>query len=914
MSGLTGIGRGIRAGVRRLFQLPPRTRDLTDADADAELDAFLQARIEHLVASGMTPADARAEALLRLGAPLDDVRASLHRSAGRREGCLRVLQWADAVRADARFALRQFARAPGFTATAALVLAVGIGATTAIYSAVQAVVLRPLPVAQPDRLYALWESSPERGADQEAVSAANYLDWKERVSAFADVEAYGSGLMQMTVTGLGEPLVLEAVSVTGGFFSMLGVRPMLGRDFTEEETWAEATWRAGESPLLLTARTWRRVFGGDESAIGRTVEVNGGRFRIVGVMPEGFVFPSEAVEVWAPFGWPSEARQSGWFRQSRWIRPVARLAPGVTPERAGAELTAVAAQVGSEHPAADTGMEAGISPLHTFLSGDSRAPLLILLGAVGLMLLIACANVGNLLLVRTSSRRQELAVRAALGAGRGRLVRQMLTESLALALLGGVFGVMLGVAGTRLLERLQPDGLLRVTRFPIDAGVVAFAILVTGIAALIFGAFPAVFARRAGSGLQEAGRTATAARGTRRIVGGLVVAEVALATLLVLGAGLLVRSTIELRQVNPGFDPDGVMAISLNLPGARYRGPPAVMAFVDAVVARARAVPGVESVAVSSGLPLRDRGSASDFSVAGRLPGEAGTEGVVRSVTPAYFEAMGVPLLAGRGFTDADVFLDRWDEHRGDRVALINDAMAREYFPGENPIGQRITTDRTPDSTSVWRTIVGVVGDERQSAIAMPAQVELIEPFGQAVERGIHLYVRVGSGDPTRLLPIIRSIVRDLDPLLPIVDAVAMEDVVADSMARDRFIMLLLASFASVALLLAIVGVYGVTAQAARQRLPEFGLRMALGARASDILWLTLRRTLVLVVTGLVAGLAAALVATRAMSGLLYGITPNDPATFLTVTSLMILAGLAATWLPARYAARLDPAATLRAE
>jgi putative ABC transport system permease protein len=916
MSGTPEMGHGIRAGVRRLFRLPPRTRAMAGDDADAELDAFLEARVEQLTARGMPPAEARAEALRRLGAPLDDVRASLQRSAGRREERRRALDWAAALLGDVRFALRQFARAPGFTVTAVLVLALGIGATTAIYSAVRAVVLRPLPFAQPDRLYMLSQSDRAMGSTGETVSPPNYLDWKERVSSFADVEAYRDAPEQVTITGLGEPLVLESVSVTGGFFSMLGVRPMLGRDFTEAETWAEATWRAGETPLLLSARTWRTVFGGEESAIGRAVEVNGGHARIVGVMPEGFAFPSETVDLWRPTGWASENREQAWFRQGQSIRPIARLAPGATPERARAELAMVAAQLAQEHPATNTLMGTDLAPLHAFLVGDVRTPLLILLGAVGLLLLIACANVGNLLLVRTTARRRELAVRAALGAGRGRLVRQMLAESLVLALLGGAFGVALGVAGTRLLERLQPEGLLRVATFPVDAGVIAFAVLATAAAALFFGAFPALFARRAGPGetLQEGGRTGTIGSGTRRIVGGLVVAEVALATLLVLGAGLLVRSTMELRQVDPGFDPAGVVVVSLNLPGARYPGPPMVAAFYNELLARVRALPGVQSVAASSTLPLRDRGSVGDFFIAGRAPDEYGSEVLRRTMTPGYLETMGVPLLAGRGFRDADFFTERWDEPRGDRVVIVNEALARQYFPGEDPVGQRITTDRVPDSTSYWSTIVGVVGNERQSEIAMPSQIELIVPFGQSFERYMHVYVRMAGGEPTRIVPAVRGIVRGLDPDLPLVDAVAMDDVVADSMARDRFLMLLLASFAAVALVLALVGVYGVTAQAARQRMPEFGLRMALGARAVDILGLTLRRGFLLVVVGLGLGVAAALVATRAMTGLLYGITPNDPATFVIVTALVVAAGLVASWLPARRAARLDPATTLRAE
>jgi putative ABC transport system permease protein len=816
---------------------------------------------------------------------------------------------------DVRFAFRSFGRSRAFTVTAMLVLGLGIGANTAMFSAVRAVILQPLPFTDPGSLYMLWESNREEGREQETASPPNYLDWKERVSSFADVEAYNGSPHQVTLTGLEQPLVLEVTTVTGGFFSMLGVRPMLGRDFTEAETWASATWRAGETPLLLSATTWRTVFGADEAAVGRSLLYgNGVPARIVGVMPEGFAFPTDGVDLWAPFGWAEENRDAAWFRRAHSIRPIARLAPGVRPEQAAAELRSVAAQLEREYPELNRLMGAGISPLHEFLIGDTRTPLLILLGAVGLLLLIASANVGNLMLVRASARRRDLAVRSALGAGRGRLVRQMLTESLVLAALGGLVGIAFGIAGTRLLERFQPEGLLRVTSFPVEAGVIGFAIAATAAAAMLFGLFPTLLTRRTGPGevLREAGRTGGAGRQARRAVGGLVVAEVALAVVLVLGAGLLVRSIVELRQVDPGFDPDGVVAITLSLPGARYPGPPTVAAFYDELLTRVRALPGVASAAASSTLPLRERGFTSDFFIAGRAPDEYGTEVVRRRMTPGYLETMGVPLLAGRAFTDADIFTGRWDEPRDDRVALINEAMARQLFPGENPVGQRITTDRVPDSTSLWRTIVGVVGNERQSEIAMPAEIELIEP-GQSF--GVmHVYVRVAGGEPTSVLPAVRAIVQEIDSELPLYAAAAMEDVVTDSMARDRFLMLLLLAFAGVALVLALVGIYGVTAQAARQRLPELGLRKALGARAADLVRLTLGRSIVLVAIGLGTGIAAATVATRVMAGMLYGVAPNDPATFIAVPLLFAAAALGASWLPARRAGSVDPARTLQAE
>jgi putative ABC transport system permease protein len=898
------IASQIRHRLRALFR-----RDAIEQEMDEELALHLEMETEANLRRGMSPEAAHRQAVLAFGG-VEGTKEAVRDSRG-----VRPLE--DVAR-DVRFACRSFGRAPGFTITAVLVLALGIGATTSIFSAVRAVVLRPLPFAEPEHLYMLWQSNPEMGGARQMASRANYLDWKERVAAFADVEAYGSP-WQVPVTGLERPVALRAVNVTGGLFSMLGVRPMLGRDFTEAETWASATWRAGETPLLLSADTWRTVFGGDESVIGRSVGFNGGEARVVGVMPEGFAFPEEGIQLWIPTGWPDEARDAAWFRRSQSIWPVARLTDGVPPEQAAAELDAVTAQLEREHPELDGLMAAGMSPLQDFLLGDTRTPLLILLGAVGLMLLIACANVGNLLLVRASARRRALAVRAALGASRGRLVRQMLTESVVLAALGGAGGIFLGVAGTGLLERLQPAGLLRVTSFPVDGGVIAFAVAVTAGAAILFGTFPAFLARRAGPGeaLREAGRSGGAGREARRVVSGLVVAEVALAALLVLGAGLLVRSITELRQVDPGFDPEGVVAITLNVPGARYPRPEHVIPFYEEVLARVRALPGVASAAASSTLPLRNRGYTSDFFIAGRAADEYGTEVLRRSVTPGYFETMGVPLLAGRRLTEADAWIG--DPAAATRsgwsgVALINEAMARQYFPGEDPVGQRITLTRSPDSTSAWRTIVGVVGSERQSAIATPPQIELIEPFAQNPERDMYLYVRVARGDPIRIVPAVRSIIHDLDPALPLFGAVAMEDLVADSMARDRFLMLLLLGFAAVAVVLALVGVYGVTAQAARQRLPELGLRKALGAHDRDIVWLTLRRGLALVAMGVALGVSVALVATRALAGMLYGVTANDPATFAVVAVFLTTAGLAASWLPARRAARVDPADTLRAE
>lgn len=881
----------------RIASLLFRTRE--ERELDEELRFHLQMEEEASVRAGTERREARRRARIKLGG-LEQTKEAFRNARG-----VRPLE--DFHR-DVRLAFRSFRRSPVFVLTAVLVLAIGVGASTAIFSAVRAVVLRPLPFSDPDELFALWESNPLNGRDQELAAPANYLDWKERIESFSDMEAYHGAPWQVTITGLERPRVLRALNVTGGFFEMLGVRPALGRTFTDAETWAEATWRAGETPLLLSARAWRDLFEGSRDAIGTPLTMNGGPARVIGVMPDGFGFPSDDVDLWITFGWTADSRSASWFRRDHRIRPVARLASGATPEEAAQELDAVAAQLEVEHPRVNRLMRAGMAPLHSFLVGDTRTPLLVLLGAVGLMLLIACANVGNLLLVRASGRRREIALRLALGAGPGRLVRQMLAESVALATLGGVVGMALGVAGTRMLERVQPDGLSRVESFPIDTHVVGFAIAATLVAAVLFGTFPALLAGPSGprDALRGFSRRATG-MGVPRAVGGLVAAEMALAVMLALGAGLLVRSITTLRQVDPGFDANGILAVTLNIPGARYRGPGPVIEFYDEVLARIRAYPGVVSVAAASTLPLRERGATTDFSIAGRPPDEYGTEAVRRLVTPGYFETMGVPILSGRAISEAD-------DSDSERVALINESLARQYFPGEDPVGQRITTDRSPDANSGWRTIIGVVGDERQSTIAAPPHVEIIEPFVQNIDREMFVYARVADGAPTQFVPAIRTIVQEVDPELPLYGAVAMEDVVADSMALDRFLMLLLVAFAAVAMTLALVGVYGVTAQFARQRLPELGLRMALGASAANVARLTIGRTVVVVGVGLSLGLIGALMTTRVMAGLLYGVTPNDPVTFVAVITLLAAATLIASWLPVRRAAGADPASTLRGE
>ncbi|HEX2189455.1 MAG TPA: ABC transporter permease [Longimicrobiaceae bacterium] len=888
-------------GIRRIFRLPTSGATL-GGEVDDEIAFHLERRAEELAAGGMSPAAARAQAHREFGDAAEAKRelAEIGRRRLRRER--RTGAW-DALRQDAAFALRTLRRSPGFSAVAVLTLALAVGANTAIFSAVSGVLLRPLPFADPDRLVMLWEENPEK--DWHAVSAApaNLLDWREQVPAFQDVAGYAEFADRVTLTGAGEPQALSAAQVTGNFFSVLGVRAEHGRTLRDEETWA------GPEPVaVISRRAWIRSFGADPEVVGRVVQVDGRPVRVVGVVPPGIDLPVEGVDVWLPMAWDPAARQQTWFRRAHWVRPVARLRPGVPLDAADAQLQTVVRRLQAQYPETNRLMGAGMTPLHEFLVGDTRTPLLVLLGAVGLLLLLACANVGNLLLVRATGRQRELAVRSALGAGRRRLVRQVATESLVLSAVAGGAGLLLGWGGTRVLGALRPPELLAEGQIALDWRVLVYTLAVTAASGLLFGLVPAAWTSRAplGQGLRAGGRATGLGRNARRVTGALVVAEVAVALLLVVGAGLLLRSFRELREVEPGFESRGVLAVTLVLPAAEYDTDEKVAAFYGELVRRAGALPGVVDAGAVRKLPLTDPSWSSDFSVAGRGPDEYGVDVLHREVTPGYFRTLRVPLLRGRGFTPAD-------RAGAPMAVVVNEALARRYFPGEDPVGQRIAFDRVPDESSVWRTIVGVVGSERQDGLADEPRPEIFAPVAQDPTRGMVLVLRA-HGDPMTLAPAVRRTVAGLDPDLVPYEVQTLDGVRADSIARQRFLMALLAAFAGVALVLALVGVYGVLAQAVRQRAQEMGIRLALGARPRDVLWLVVRHGLALVAAGIGVGLGAALVATRAVESLLYGVRPTDPPTFAAVAGLLALAGLAAGVVPALRASRTEPATVLRAE
>jgi putative ABC transport system permease protein len=878
----------IRRLVKRLRAL--LWRGAVERELDEELRFHLELETTKNVEAGMSPADARRKALVDFGG-IEQTK-EVHRD-------VRGGRWIEEALADARYALRTLRRNPALAGAAILTLALGIGANTAIFSAVNAVILRPLPFPHPERLVMLSEDNAEKGWVRNVVAPANYLDWKERVKSFAEVAAYTGG-GGATISNQGVPQRVRVRGVSGNYFSVLGAQAEAGRTFEDGET-----WQTGTPVAVISHRFWLDAFGGDPATIGRTIPIDGRPTQIVGVMPARFSFAADTMDIWQPMGWDPQSRTQDFFRRAHWLRVIARLKPGVTPEAADAEFQTVVRRLQVEFPATNRVMGADLVPLHEFLIGDVRTALLMLQGAVALLLLIACANVGNLLLVRALGREREVSLRLTLGAGRARLVRQAFTESLVLSALGGAAGFALGWWGTRALAALQPAGMLPVADVPMDVRVLAAILSLTTLTGLIFGIAPALWSahRVPAEVLKEGGRSETG-HGIRRWGDALVAGEIALALMLTLGAGLLVRSFWRLQRVDPGVDSRGVLVVGIRL-GSGYQGnPSSTLAFFDALRERVRAMPGVSGASQGMIPPFGGTAFTSDFRIESHAPDDFGVEIARDRVTPDYFSTLRVPLKAGRFITEAD-------RMGATPVVVINEALARQQFKDRDPIGQRITFSRVADSTSVWRTIVGVVGDVHQTGLAVQPQIAAYEAFAQSPTSYMTLLVRT-PGDVESLVPGIRRIVGELDPNLALAQVQLLERLQERSIARQRFIMSLILVFAATGFLLALVGVYGVMAQMARRRTREMGIRLALGAQASDVQWLVMRHALAVVAAGLGIGLTAALGATRGIQTLLYDVAPTDPATFVVVPALLLLTALVASWLPALRASRTAPATTLR--
>ncbi len=873
----------LRIRLRSLFR-----RSTVEAELDEELRFHLERQVEALVAAGASPAEAARRARLAFGG-LEQVKEECRQARG--------VSALETAAQDLRYGLRMLRRTPLITTLAVLTLAVGLGANTAIFSAVNTVLLQPLPYPHPERLVVVWGARAGRRGSP--VSATNFLDYQEQSRAFEHMATFHSA--GFVLTG-GEPEWLRAGRVSPDFFKVLGVRAALGRTFAPEDGRA-----GGDKVVILGPGIWRRRFGADPAIVGKTLLLSTERYTVIGVLPAGFDFSVPGTfrpaEVWVPAVLTRDESQRG-HNALYWL---ARIRPGVSPRQAQADLQAVSDRLARAYPQVLAGLGVSLVPLREQGAGGVRPLLLILLGAVGFLLLIACANVASLQLARASTRQKEIALRLTLGAGRWRILRQLLTESLLLALLGGALGVLLAHWGVGLLSGLAPANLPRESLGGLDATVLAYSALLALVTGVLFGLAPAFQASAValGESLKEGGRSAAESVRGGRFRAGLMVAEVALALVLLAGAGLLARSFVRLLGEKRGFDVDPVLTVFVSLPRYAYPDARSQAAFQRQAIARLQAVPGVIAAGGIDDLPLTKDRDSSSFLVAGREPllPDHLPEAQIRTVTPGYFQALGIPVLRGRAIAATDTAA-------APAVLLINQALARRDFPGEDPIGKRLSLSVSPPS---WATVVGVVADVRDLGLEAPPEPEIYFPFEQSPVPYVNLVARV-AGDPGKLAAPVRNALRGLDKGLPLPDVAPMRTVLAASIAQRRFILLLLALFAVIALALAAVGVYGVISYAVARRTHEIGIRMALGARKADVLRLVIGRSLGLTACGIGAGLAGALLLSGLMGSLLYGVPPTDLPTFAGVALLLSGVGALASYLPARRAMAVDPGVALRGE
>jgi putative ABC transport system permease protein len=795
---------------------------------------------------------------------------------------------------DLRFGLRVLAKQPAFTLVAIVTLALGVGANTAIFSVVNGVLLRSLPYPDPDRLVVLWEADAK--SRQIHVSQPNFEDWRAGQQSFESVSAHtGRWGGPATVTGGSEPERAHAVGVFQDFFRVLGVEPAAGRAFAPDEH------RAGAARVVVVSHGfWQRRLGGASDLAGRRLTIEGLSHEIVGVLPAGFAYPAET-DLW----FPQETAGDGGARSAKNFAVVARLKQDVTVEQAQADMTTVARRLEQQYPDSNRGAGVAVVPLKDQLVGQVRPALLVLMAAVCVVLLIACANVANLLLARGLSRQREIAIRLALGAGRARIVRQLLTESLLLSVVGGALGLLFALWLVRALVALGPATIPRLEEIGLDSHAMAFTAAATLLTGLLYGLAPALKISR--PDLQDTLKStgATTAGGGSRLRGLLVVAEVAMTLVLLVGAGLLAKSFWRLLQVSPGFEAENVLTMQLSLPTSDYREGRQTVAFYRQLFERLGALPGVEAAGMINNLPMGGVSISGGVIVEGRPEGQGGYAGF-RIVSPGYFDAMRVPVVRGRLFNEAD-------NETAQPVALVSERAARATWPGEDPIGKRVrsTMDNRGD---VWMTVVGIVGDVRHSGLEANPSAELYVPVAQRPTRarGGTVVVRT-TGDANALAASVRREVQAVDRNLPVSFA-PMREVFARTTASRRYSMTVLVAFACAALLLSVVGLYGVMSYTVSQSTREIGLRVALGAQRSDIYRLVVGQGLVLAAAGVCIGIVASLALTRLMAGLLYGVAPTDPATYAGVAALLVVVAALACFVPARRAAKVDPMIALRYE
>lgn len=811
----------------------------------------------------------------------------------------------DALLKDFRYGFRSLTKRPGFTAIAVITLALAIGASTAIFSVVNAVLLRPLPFANPDRLVMVWEDASFAGFPRNTPAPANYVDWKARNHVFEDMAALD--IRTFNLTGDGEPEKVDAFGVTANFFPLLGARPALGRNFQTEEDQPQANRVA-----IVSHTLWQRRYGGDQNIIGRSLLLNGEKYSVVGVMPPNFQVFDSKIGIWVPMGFTPELLAN---RGRHYLSVVARMKPGVKLAEADADIRAIQQQIVREYPEQAGKSAAYVVSLTEQLAGDMRRPLLVLLAAVGFVLLIACANIANLLLSRAAGRRREIALRTALGASRLHIIRQLLIESFLLSAAGSLLGVVLAWWSFAFLQRLIPDDLTLFSKLTLDFSVLGFTLLIMLVTAVLFGLVPALQASKLdlNEALKQGGRTGLHAGG-KRLRSALVVGEVALAMVLLVGAGLLIQTLLKLQNQYASLKADKVLTLRTVLPRNRYPDHPQRVNFYKQVLERVGSLPGVVSAGYATSVPLVWKGGTSGFTIEGRSVEQALASGVSfdanhRQISPDYLKSIGIPLRTGRTFTEAD-------NDQAIHVAIINEKMARQYWPGESPIGKRLKFGDPGDDVP-WITVVGIAGDVRQMGVDEPVKAEMYLPYQQNNDYAFYaprdLVIRT-SGDPLSVVAAARNEIHQVDPEQPISNVRGMNEVLDEETASRRLGMTLLTIFAGLALLLATIGIYGVLAFFVTQHTQEIGVRLALGAQRGSILGLVVKKGMLLAGLGVVIGLGIAMAVTRLMASLLYEVSATDPLTYAAIAMLLGGVALVACLLPARRAMKVDPLVALRYE
>ena len=873
-----------------------RRRETVINDIDREMRLHLELQMDANIKAGMSPTEAREKAMRSFGNLNRAVDAAYDVKGG---GIFETLAQ------DIRYGLRMLAKHKAFTSIAIITLALGIGANTAIFSVVNELLLRPLPYRDADRIVTVWEVSPE-GRHQNSTSRANFRAWQEQTHSFNYMAAFSD--QRLNLTGTGEPEELSVQFTTPDFFKILGVEPILGRTFLPEDN------NAGQSPVaVLSYGLWQRRFGGQANLVGQPITVNDTAFTVIGVMPPSFQFhlkqrsgTGRPAELWTILSMPVGP---GANERGRFLGTVARLKDGVSVEQAAAEMRTIHARLSDTEPQFNKNYSAEVLPLREQFFGNVRRPLWLMLGAVGFVLLIACANVANLLLSLATSREKEIALRSALGARRTRIVRQLLTESLLLALLGSVLGLGFAWLGIKALVAISPRDLVSLQTVGLNLTALAWTLGVSILTGIIFGLAPALHISRLNlnDSLKDGGKSESSqASGSRRLRNALVVSEIALAVVLLASAGLLIRSFLRLQNVDRGFNTDSILTMVVRLPD-RYREDPQVINFFHQTLERVRQLPTVRSAGMVNFLPLYGgMGSSTGFKILGQPeppPGEEPTTDV-RVVDGGYFGTMGIPLLRGRNFSEAE-------QTQPKRVILINEALARKYFPNQDPLGQRLDVVMFDDPTPT--EIIGIVGNVRYDTLIDEAPPAVYFSHSDLTYGFMTLVVRT-DGDPTAIAPAIQREIRALDPNQPVSDVRTMNQVMSEWVARSRFNTLLLGLFAGLATLLSAVGIFGVMNYSVALRTRELGLRLAVGAQPRQVLLLVLRQGLLLTVVGVLLGLVAAFALTRLLSGLLFGVTAVDVTTFSSISVLLVIVSLLACYLPARRAMRIDPLSALRYE